>query len=159
MKSVSNNHFIFHNATSFAVTVNEDQEKLRTFYWLPKQHKQPFKARFIANSSPCTTTKLFKLLTSYLTTIKKHIIKYCEKVYERTGKNSFLSIKNSCEVLNKLNSRGFCASSLPTYDFSTLYTILVHNIIKDKLVDLMIGIFPFYLMHSEIIIYGLVKSV
>ena len=33
-KSVINNH-IFHNATSFAVSVNEHQEWLPTFYWLP----------------------------------------------------------------------------------------------------------------------------
>ena len=131
-KSVINNH-IFHNATRFAVNVNEDQERLPTFYWLPKLHK---KARFIANSSSCTTTELSKLLTSYLTTIKNHVIKYCEKVYERSGKNLFWSIKNSCEVLNKLKSRGFRASSLSAHDFSTLYTSLPHNLIKDKLVDL-----------------------
>ena len=76
------------------------------------------------------------MLTSCLSTIKTHVIKYCEKVYERSGKNLFWSIKNSCEVLNKLKSRGFRASSLSTYDFSTLYTILPHNLIKDKLVDL-----------------------
>ena len=70
--------------------------------------------------------------TSCLTTIKNHVIKYCEKVYERSGKNLFWSIKNSCEVLNKLKSRGFRASSLSTYDFSTLYTTLPHNLIKDK---------------------------
>ena len=35
-----------------------------------------------------------------------------------------------------LNCRGFRASSLSTYDFSTLYTTLPHNLIKDKLVDL-----------------------
>ena len=98
--------------------------------------KKPYKARFIANSSSCTTTELSKLLTSCLTTIKKHVIKYCEKVYERSGKNLFWSIKNSYEVLNKLKSRSFRASSLPTYDFSTLYTTLPHNLIKNKLVDL-----------------------
>ena len=38
-KSVINNH-IFHNATRFAVSVNEDQERLPTFYWLPKLHKK-----------------------------------------------------------------------------------------------------------------------
>ena len=112
------------------------QSQLPTFYWLPKLHKKPYKARFIANSSSCTTTELSKLLTSCLTTIKNHVIKYCEKVYERSGKNLFWSIKNSCEVLNKLKSRGFRASSLSTYDFSTLYTTLPHNLIKDKLVDL-----------------------
>ena len=87
-KSVINNH-IFHNATRFAVSVNEDKEKLPTFYWLPKLHKQPYKARFIANSSSCTTTELLKFMTSCFTTIKNHVIKYCEKVYERAGKNLF----------------------------------------------------------------------
>ena len=64
------------------------------------------------------------------------LLNIVKKVYERSGKNLFWSIKNSCEVLNKLKSRGFCASSLSTYDFSTLYTTLPRNLIKDKLVAL-----------------------
>ena len=44
--------------------------------------------------------------------------------------------KNSCEVLNKLKSGGLHASSFSTYDFSTLFTTFSHNLIKDKLVDL-----------------------
>ena len=52
------------------------------------------------------------------------------------GKNLFWSIKNSGEVLNKLKSRGFRATSLSTYDFSTLYTTLPHNLIKEKLINL-----------------------
>ena len=105
-------------------------------YWLPKLHKRPYKARFIANSSSCTTTELSKLLTSCLTAVKNHVIRYCEKVYERSSKNLFWSIKNSGEVLNKLKSRGFHATSLSTYDFSTLYTTLPHNLIKEKLINL-----------------------
>ena len=35
-------------------------------YILHKLHKQPCKARFITNSSSCTTTELSKLLTSFL---------------------------------------------------------------------------------------------
>ena len=54
--------------------------------------------------------------------VKKHVIKYCEKVYERSGKNLFWSIKNSGEILDKLKARDFNATSLSTYDFSTLYT-------------------------------------
>ena len=46
------------------------------------------------------------------------------------------SIKNLSEILNKLKSRGFLASSLSTYDFSTLYTTLPHNLIKEKLTEL-----------------------
>ena len=55
--------------------------------------KTPNKARFIANSSSCTTTGPSKLLTSCLTAVNKHVIKFCETVYERSGKNLFWSLK------------------------------------------------------------------
>ena len=42
----------------------------------------------------------------------------------------------SGEILNKLKSRGFLASGLSTYDFSTIYTTLPHNLIKEKLTEL-----------------------
>ena len=77
-KSVINNH-IFHNATRFAVSVNEDRERLPTFYWLPKLHRKTYKARFIANSSSCTTTELSKLLTFCLTTIKNALLNIMKK--------------------------------------------------------------------------------
>ena len=38
--------------------------------------------------------------------------------------------------MDKLKARDFNATSLSTYDFSTLYTTLPHNLIKDKLIDL-----------------------
>ena len=61
---------------------------------------------------------------------------YCEKVYERSGKNLFWSIKHSEENLYKLKAKDFNATSLSTYHFSTLYTTLLYNLIKDKLIDL-----------------------
>ena len=42
----------------------------------------------------------------------------------------------SGEMLNKFKCRGFRATSLSTYDFSTLYTTLPHNLIEEKLLDL-----------------------
>ena len=120
----------------FAVDVKERQDRLPTMYWLPKIHKRPYKARFIASSSSCKTTELSKLLTSCLTAIKAKVIKYCETVYERSGKNMFWPIKKSVEVLSKLKDIGYQATSLSTYDFSTLYTTLPHNLIKEKLLDL-----------------------
>ena len=62
-----------------------------------------------------------RFLTSCLTEFKNHVIKYCETVFERNGKNLFWSTKFSGEILNKLKSKGFLASSVSTYDFSTLY--------------------------------------
>ena len=125
-----------HVAAQFGLFVDEDHGKLPMLYWLSELHKRPYKSRFIANSSACTTTELSILLTSCLTVIKDHVIKYCTTVYERNGKNLFWSIKNSGEIINKLKSRGFLASGLSTYEFSTLYTTLPHNLIKEKLTEL-----------------------
>ena len=89
------------------------------------------------------------------------------------GINRFWSIKNSNEVLNKLKSKGFKASTLSTYDFSTLYIMLPHHLIKDKLIDLIEHTFSrekaLHLVCNDqsasftsdvykIIIYGLVKK-
>ena len=48
----------------------------------------------------------------------------------------FWPTKNSGEVLSKLKDIGYQATSLSTYDFSTLYRTLPHNLIKEKLIDL-----------------------
>ena len=125
-----------HMAAKFGLFVDEGHSKHPTLYWLPKLHKRPYKSRFIANSSACTTTELSILLNSCLTAIKNHVIKYCPPVYKRNGKKLLCSIKNSGEILNKLKSRGFLASGLSIYDFSTLYSTLSHNLIKVKLTEL-----------------------
>ena len=78
-----------HLALKLSVCVKECQDRRPTMYWLPKLNKRQYKARFIANSSSCTTTELSKLLTSCLTAVKNHVIRYCEKVYERSCKNCF----------------------------------------------------------------------
>ena len=114
-KSVVNKH-CNDIETKFAVGITESQEKLPTFYWLPKLHKRPYKARFIVNSSSCTTTSLSKVFTSCLTAIKNHWKKYCEKSYEREGINYVWFIKNSSEILNKLKTKGFQASTISTYN-------------------------------------------
>ena len=116
--------------------MTEKELKLPTMYWIPKLHKKPCKARFIANSTSCTTKNLSVLLTSCLTAIKDHVIKYCNTVYENSGKKLFWSIKNTGDVLDKFKIRNYQAFSISTYDFSTLYTTLPHALIKDKLIAL-----------------------
>ena len=56
-----------------------------------------------------------------------HLICF-ETVLRGNGKNLFWSIKNIGEVLNKLKSKGFLASCVSTYNFSTFYTTLSHNL-------------------------------
>ena len=103
---------------------------------------------------------------------KKHVIKYCKKVYDRSGKNLFLSIKNSGEVSDKLNARGFNEISWSSNVFSILYTTLPLNLIKDNLIGLIERTFQsegspniasnnrnafFTLEQPNFIMHGLVK--
>ena len=125
-----------HTALHFGVKAKENQDKVRTLNWIPKLHTKPYKTRFIANSSSCTTTELSKLLTSCLTAVKNMLSSIVKKYTRDPVKNLLWSIKNSGEILDKLKARDFNATSLSTYDFSTLYTTLPHNLIKDKLIDL-----------------------
>ena len=62
-------------------------------------------------------------------------------IVKRYMRDLFWSIKNSGEILDKLKARDFNATSLSTYDFSTLYTTLAQHLIKDKLIDLIERIF------------------
>ena len=69
---------LHHNDTLTKIDAKIDKCELPTFYWLPKLHKNPYKSRFIANSSYCSAAILLKHITSALTTVKDHVIKYSE---------------------------------------------------------------------------------
>ena len=58
------------------------------------------------------------------------------KRYMRYPVKIYFGLFNSGEILDKLKARDFIATSVSTYDFSTLYTTLPHNLIEDKLIYL-----------------------
>ena len=109
---------------------NKNQEQFPTLYRLPKLHKRPYKARFIANSSSCTTTELSKPSISCLTAVKQHVIKYCNTIYERDGINLFWSIKFLPKSLTKDNFVLRCAYGKINFQ---LWTNACTNIIKRSL--------------------------
>ena len=111
---------------------------LPSFYWLPKLHKQPYGARFIAASSKCTTKPLSKLLTRCLNLIACHFEQYCGGIYSRTGVNCYWIISNSQQVLSTLSKINYfsVAKHFDTYDFSTLYTAIPHASLKHALAAL-----------------------
>ena len=117
------------------------QDKVPTLYWLPGLRGGPYGARFIANSSSCTTTELSGLLASCLAAVEGHVVKYCEKVYGRSGKNLFWSIGSSGEILDGLEAGDFGAASLSACGFSALYTTLPRSLIGDELIGLVEGAF------------------
>ena len=91
---------------------------------------------FISNSSHCSTTILSKHITSALTAVKDHVMKYSETAFSNSNVNYFWSIKNSSEVIEKLRLRNFRGSQVSSFDFSTLYTSLPHDLIKAKVLSL-----------------------
>ena len=66
----SHNQFI----TSVGLEISEEDQNLPYLYWTPKLHKSPYKHRFIAGSSKCTTKDLSCLLTKVLSTIKDGLV-------------------------------------------------------------------------------------
>ena len=110
-------------------------------YWIPKLHKKPYKARFIAGSCSCTTTKLSKMITSCLQLVKSHCITYCKTIRERTGVNSMWIINNSLDVISVIGKQQFQARNVSTWDFSTLYTSIPHDKLKDRLHELLERVF------------------
>ena len=79
---LTKDQFLVHHFNTLAkIDVTIDKCELPKFYWLPKLHKRPFKSRFISNSIHCSSTILSKHLTSALTAVKDHVIKYCKTAF------------------------------------------------------------------------------
>ena len=86
---------LHHIDTLTKINVKIEKCELPTFYWLVKLHKNPFKSRFISNSSHWSTVILLKHITSALTAVRDHVIKYSETAFS----NSKRKRKRSDSVL------------------------------------------------------------
>ena len=117
--------------------MSEEDKNLPYLYWTPKLPKVPFKHHFIAGSSKCTTKDLSCLLTKELTTVKDGLIRYNNTKTSRNGVNSMWIVKNSTSLLSSLDQLDVrTATSVQTYDFSTLYTSIPHNLLKSRITAL-----------------------
>ena len=129
----SHNQFI----TSVGLEMSEEDQNLPYLYRTPKLHKSPFKHRFIAGSSKCTTKDLSCLLTKLLSTIKDGLVRYCNTKTSRNGVNNMWILKNSTSLLSSLDQLDVrTAKSVQTFDFSTLYTSIPHDLLKSRISNL-----------------------
>ena len=104
--------------TSCGIQANSKELDLPYIYWIPKMHTIPYKHRFIAGSSKCSTKPLFILLTKLLTHIKQGLQEYCETAYSRSGVNHMWILKNSKELLYHLKSPNFnLITNINSFDF------------------------------------------
>ena len=81
--------------TSLNIPSGKESEDLAYLYWIPKLHKTPYKERYIAGSSTCSTKELSIHLTKILSAVKEGQHKYCETVYSRSAINHMWILKNS----------------------------------------------------------------
>ena len=102
--------------------VGKESENLPYLYWIPKLHKTPYKERYTAGSSTCSTKELSIHLTKILSAVKEGQQKYCETVYSCSGINHMWILKNSKDLLDNLKSRSFSrVSSIKTWFFYSVY--------------------------------------
>ena len=127
----------------------------RPISWIPKLHKTPYKERYIAGSSTCSTKKLSIHLTKIMSAVKEAQQKYCETVYSRSGINHMWILKNSKDLLDNLKSRSFSqVSSIKAFDLSTLYTTLTHDKLKTRLKETIHKAFSHRNYGSKFVVLG-----
>ena len=100
---------------------------LNTFSNLFFNYKTPIKSIIGKTGGGGSSTILLDKRNS----LENHLLK--QSVYDSNGRNLFWSIKISGEILNKLKSNCLLEFSLCRCDFTSLYTTLPLNIIKEKL--------------------------
>ena len=116
---------------SLGIELSDDDKRLPYLYWTLKLHKSPVKHRFIAGSSKCATKQLSSLLTKIFTVIKSGLEKYCSIKTSHTGVNNMWILKNSTNLLSSSGHLGVHrATSIQTFDFSTLYTSIPNDLLK-----------------------------
>ena len=74
------------------------RRNLTSLYWIPKHHKTPYKERYIARSSRCSTKHLSKVLTPILSTVKYGLQKYGDDIYSISGVNQMWILNISSTV-------------------------------------------------------------
>ena len=80
---------------------------------------------------------LLCLFTKVLRTIKDGLVRYCNTKTSCNGVNNMWILKNSRSLLSSLDQLDVrTATSVQTFDFSTLYTSIPHNLLKSGISNL-----------------------
>ena len=101
-------------------------------YWLPKMHNKPIGARFTVTSKNCIG--------------KPHVESFHTKSLFYTYLKKFSVVENSVPIVTKLNkiSTKKKAKSISVFDFTTLCTIIPHNL----LIKVLSAVINFYFKRN-----------
>ena len=104
-------------------------------YAIPKMHKTPVKFRFIVSCKDTAIKPIAKTATLGMKICQKQHEIYCKVIRNYTGINRFFIAENSQKIsgdLNFINSKSI-AKSVDTFDFTSLYTFIPHDSLKQNL--------------------------
>ena len=118
----------------FGIEVTDDNKCIPKIFWNPKLHKTPYKARFIAGASNCTTKQLSVYVNKALKVVREYFSKYCSAMYKNSGVNCNWSINSSAQFMQKLQS--IDVFNIQVYDFTTLYTNLDLGVVEKLLFEM-----------------------
>ena len=127
----------------FDLNVNPKQHTLPIMYWIPKLHKTPIGARFIVASKTCATKPITEVISRIFKMIFTHIESFHKKSLFYSNHKKFWVVQNSfpvIEKMNKINSKRN-AQNISTFDFSTLYTTLPHDLLIQVVSELIDFVF------------------
>ena len=123
----------------FNITISEDNKSIPRIFWNPKLHKTPYKARYIAGSSKCTTKQISLYVNKALKVVRDYFSRYCKALYKNSGINCNWSINSSTEFVERLETIDIY--NIQVYDFTTLYTNLDLNTVERLLFNMIDLIF------------------
>ena len=115
--------------------IDAENQKIPTIYATVKMHKTPIKFRYIIAAKKCVSKPIAQELTKILKLVLKVLRNYCEKIRMYTGVNRMWIAESTNEILEdiaKVNCKRK-ARSIQTFDFSTLYTMIDQEDLKEKL--------------------------
>ena len=87
----------------FGIKLLDINQKIPLLYWTSKQHKDPYKFRFIAGASHCYNKQIAVDLSFALKCIKIHFRNYCKVIQKRTCVSFFWGVDNSLEFIDKIS--------------------------------------------------------
>ncbi len=122
-------------AAGYGIMAATNHNKLPYVYMIPKLHKNPYGNRFITSAKNSVIQPVSEMLHKILAMLRINLKKYCDAIKCSTGINCFWSVNSSFEVLDRLNSSGTARQSnaLCSYDFSTLFTSLPHELVQREI--------------------------
>ena len=115
--------------------ITKENRELPQIHATIKMHKNPVKFRFIIGARQCVLKQAAKRLVKVLQLVMNTHRKYCNKIKFYTGIERNWMIDNNAAVLEDIqtiNSKKN-ARNVQTFDFSTLYTKIPLEDLKEKL--------------------------